>query len=382
MCLSLLTVICGDVELNPGPPRPIRANNRGTDSSQTSQDRTSGVYTRQRTLSSYTTPQHNSQQNTPTITSTRERRNAQDNDILSLLTEMKADMKTQHRTLSSDISQINSKLDSFSEAIQGLKEENVRLSEENNHLKQEMKYIKNKVDNLESHSRRNNLRFYGIPGKITESWDQTERTVRNVISDDLNLPELAAAEIERAHRVKSNEPDKCAIIVKFLRYKDCERILQHVRTDEHVNPDVSVKPDYTERVVNHRRELGKIMLDERNKGRYASIRYDKLIIEDTVYKYDEETSNLVRVGKRRVRQAHAPPRGNVNNNNTAATGLDDALLSDDDDDTGSQSTPSIRTPDHDRNNTNSTSRASEGSQHGVPPIDDSERRGDPDTVIP
>ncbi|KAH3780376.1 hypothetical protein DPMN_158189 [Dreissena polymorpha] len=40
------------------------------------------------------------------------------------------------------------------------------------------------------------------------------------------------------------------------------------------------------------------MMSERSKGNYAVIRYDKLIINDTVYKYSDSTQSIISVGIR------------------------------------------------------------------------------------
>ncbi|KAH3776445.1 hypothetical protein DPMN_177870 [Dreissena polymorpha] len=42
------------------------------------------------------------------------------------------------------------------------------------------------------------------------------------------------------------------------------------------------------------------MIEERRKGNYSSIRYDKLIINNCMYKYDEFTQQIVNIGQRRT----------------------------------------------------------------------------------
>ena len=52
---------------------------------------------------------------------------------------------------------------------------------------------------------------------------------------------------------------------------------------------------YTDRVKTARRELGKHMIAARNNGKCASIRYDKLVIDNTVFRYDGENDRPVLV---------------------------------------------------------------------------------------
>jgi len=49
----------------------------------------------------------------------------------------------------------------------------------------------------------------------------------------------------------------------------------------------------------HRRELGKRLVQERERGNYAAMSYDKLIIENTVYDYDELNENVFEIGRER-----------------------------------------------------------------------------------
>jgi len=105
-----------------------------------------------------------------------------------------------------------------------------------------------KLDKLEGHSRRNNLRFLGIEGRIFESWEESVQKVRAFISDTLGLTDLANVDIERAYRVGSRRSDSCPIIAKFSKYKDRESILRAARQHLNSQSQYSVREDYTERV--------------------------------------------------------------------------------------------------------------------------------------
>ena len=75
------------------------------------------------------------------------------------------------------------------------------------------------------------------------------------------------------------------------------------------NPKYSVQQDYTDRVKRHRRILGERMVRERNNGHYASIRYDTLFVNDTIYRYDDNTDQIVYIGKRSRPRATLPRGG-------------------------------------------------------------------------
>ncbi|WAR29874.1 hypothetical protein MAR_003442, partial [Mya arenaria] len=196
---------------------------------------------------------------------------------VKIVKDMKAEVST-------DLAAINSKVDDIHNSVNILKAENESLRQENLEIKQEFGKLVSKVDSLEGHSRRNNLRFYGIQGRLGEKWEETELKVRQFIS------ELDRVKIERAH-------------------------------------SVGMREDFTERVQLHRRELGKRLVEARSRDQYASMRYDKLIIDDGVYKYDDLSKQVVkRIGSTRPgqRPRGSGPRGKVNrprdHNNDQSTG--------------------------------------------------------------
>lgn len=271
--LSVLTILGGDVELNPGPPKQQK----------------------QRILSFAEISAVETPPPPPSQSTTRARTNkANDSEVMAFLREMKSEMKT-------DFSSINSKIDDINKTVNVLKSENVKLRQENVCLKQELSNLSIKLDRLEGHSRRNNLRFLGIKGRISESWEESERKIRDFISNTLSLTELANVEIERAHRVGSRRSDSCPIIAKFSKYKDRECVLRAARQNLNSQSQYSMREDYTERVQLHRRELTKTLVEARNKGKYASLRFDKLIVDSDMYKYNDTNNTVEQIGSSRSR---------------------------------------------------------------------------------
>jgi len=194
-----------------------------------------------------------------------------------------------------------SKMDDINKTVNVLKNENEKLRQENTSIKQELSNMSVKLDSLEGLPRRNNLRFLGIEGRNSESWDDSERKVRDFISNTLGLTDLANVEIERAHRVGSTRSDSCPIIAKFTKYKDRESVLRAARQNLSSKSQYSVREDYTERVQLHRRELTKTLIEARNQGKYASLRFDKLIIDGDTYMYIDTDDTIKRIGSSRSR---------------------------------------------------------------------------------
>ena len=251
--MSLLLLASGDVEVNPGPGQSRTSSQSSAQNSQ--------VSTRQRTLSfsqAASAP--------PTDRRSSHGHAEPQSEIMAFLNSMKIDMDAQNKQVRSDLTSLSSKIDNVNDSIQELKSENENLKLENEVMRKQVSALTDKIDNLEGHSRRNNPRIHGISGPLNEKWDVCEEKVRDFIKTDLNLPEYENVEIERAHRMKSRDKDKCSIIVKFNRYKDREQILRSATDTLDKRSAYAVQPDYTDRVKTARRELGKHMIAARNNG--------------------------------------------------------------------------------------------------------------------
>ena len=288
-CMAILIILCGDVERNPGPPRQDPARNKkqpldtqayeGLSKATTPRhDTLDGVVTRQRTMSSYAfsqpspSPLHNSG-----TTQNSQSRSTIDfsnySEMFTFLRNMKIDLDKQNERLVTEIGGINTKIDSIFSTISELKQDNDRLSSDNLLLREEVSQMKNKLDQIENQSRRNNLRFNGIDGSINENWDVSERKVRSFLKDTLNFGDEADTfEIDRAHRIKSRDPSKCTIMVRFTRFKDCELILGRANRQLQHNRSHSVQQDFSDKVRKHSHILGERMVQERTNDNYAVIR--------------------------------------------------------------------------------------------------------------
>lgn len=149
-----------------------------------------------------------------------------------------------------------------------------------------------KSDYLDGQSRRNNLVIDGVLESDNEKWADTEQKVLKLFGEKLDL-DPTKIEIERAHRtgkvsnnVQSNTGNGSSmpgrkvdrprsIVVKFLRFKDRERVLWNANKLK--GTKIFINEDYPEAVRQKRRELIPKMLEARKNGDYAVLRYDKLI---------------------------------------------------------------------------------------------------------
>ena len=109
--------------------------------------------------------------------------------------------------------------------VKCLEEKVNSLEHEVNHVKSENVDIKaelqEKADQLEQHSRRNNLRIFGIVESLNEN---TEDVFVKIIQDNLNIV-IPNESIEKCHRIGFPHKDKKRpVLVKFMNHKLKEAI--------------------------------------------------------------------------------------------------------------------------------------------------------------
>ena len=238
-------------------------------------------------------------------------------DIKSVLYEIRKDVKSTR----SDIQETNRKFDRLEESVNDLRNSHEDLKQENNQLHRKLDNLTKKVDQMENQSRRENLIFHGMTETDEETWEQSETKVRHFISDDLSLDDSRIS-IERAHRLNTRKSPR-PVIVKFSHYKDKEKVLRtyrenvkELKENQHVNEDaaaqgqpseasddrdpkslfggICVAEDFSARVRKARASLRPFLRDYLKNKQDAFIKFDKLVVDDVTYVYDEIEKKLVR----------------------------------------------------------------------------------------
>lgn len=135
--------------------------------------------------------------------------------------------------------------------------------------------VTDKMDYLESQSRRNNLVIEGVVESPDETWKDTELKVGKVLREKLKIQR--EIEMERAHRTGKPKGERPRpIVVKLQRFKDKSDILQRTKALKGTN--IYINEDYTDAVKTKRRELMPKLREARQRGNIAFLRYDKLIV--------------------------------------------------------------------------------------------------------
>ena len=206
--------------------------------------------------------------------------------------------------IQTNVKKLDRKLDKMEHSLKNMREENRQLKEQNQLLTDKICTLQTKIEdltdkcnNLESQSRRQNLRFFNINEDTKETWDQTEGKVRSYIADDLEI-DSRDIQIERAHRLPGRNSPR-PILVKFSFYKDKDRILQKYKeksrahrqqaSSADTSKTVYLSEDFPEYIRKIRKQLHPFLQEAIDSGSHAYLRYDKLIIDRKTFVYNPQT---------------------------------------------------------------------------------------------
>lgn len=134
----------------------------------------------------------------------------------------------------------------------------------------EQRRLQEKVTDLESRSRRNNIRLYGIPEG--SEGDSMTTFVEKLLTSELTLPDGMNLLIQRAHRALTQRPGPEAkprsIVINFLRFDVKETVLKLAwkKKINFNNKQIFFDHDYANGVMEKRRAYGGIKKALKEKG--------------------------------------------------------------------------------------------------------------------
>ena len=247
---SNLLLQCGDVELNPGPPKADTM--------------------RQTRLGSGTTPARSTDNpqtegKEPTLA-----------DVMAVLSSMNLkfdDMKGDVKILSEGFARLQDEVKELREDCAFIRQENKDLKAKNERLEKTITEMDRKVDDLEGRSKRNNLIIHGLVRAEKETGEDCEGILTDLITDRLELAD--DFQFDRVHRLnaKPNSP----VVARCTFFKDKVKILKAKRKLQGTN--VFIGEDFSSRVRDVRRRLVPHLKKARSENKKCMMVFDHLIID-------------------------------------------------------------------------------------------------------
>ena len=179
------------------------------------------------------------------------------------LTELKGDIDQKFATLTADIGEHDEKISAALTRTEELESWSYEANGALQDMMQEQKMIRDKLDNLESRSRRNNLRVYGIQEEAESKSDSVAQFMDKWLRDKFSIN--SDLRIQRAHRAlapkpKTGQPPRSTVI-NFQEFIVKEMILKKAWEKKTITLGgnrIYFDHDYSERTLQQRKAYSNI----------------------------------------------------------------------------------------------------------------------------
>ena len=186
-----------------------------------------------------------------------------------------------------DISELDKRLCQMDKVISESDRKYAELSRKFNELNERM-------ISMESHSRRDNLLFTGVPETPRESAADCVKKIRHILENTLQLPNAKTIPIVRCHRLgappstnpRSGAPDRPrTVICKFHWYGDRQAVWNAKKNFK--DTSYGVQEDFPKEIQDRRKALLPIMFAARR------LNYDSYLVVDKLHIIKEENGRKV-----------------------------------------------------------------------------------------
>lgn len=201
-----------------------------------------------------------------------------------LFEKMKIEMQKQTVELKESIT--NSIMEKIDEKIKPIIAENKDLKIKLINLEKEMEYLK-------KDRKQNNIILFGLKEE-EKCMLELIQEVKNIFNKDLNII-IEELEINNIYRIGKKNPDgkPRPVLLSFVnlwKKNDVMKVRKNLK-------DIYITEDYSKEVLEKRKILQAKLKEERMKGNFAYLKYDKLVVKEN------NTSN-----EKRKREISSSPR--------------------------------------------------------------------------
>ena len=187
------------------------------------------------------------------------------NDLSKETDDLKLSIETSQEITDEKFKEINKKL----------KNDKQQHGNKIDELWQENEYLREKLRDIEDRSRRDNLRIDGLQEVENETWEQTEKILKGMIQEKLEIQDI---NIERAHRVGStSNTSPRTVVAKFSSFKGKQLVLSAAKKLKGQN--IYINEDFSKETMDIRKEKWKSVKSLRSQGKYAILVYDKIVVK-------------------------------------------------------------------------------------------------------
>ena len=154
-------------------------------------------------------------------------------------------------------------------------------------LKSENTKLQDKLTNMESQSRRNNLIVDGIPDSPDETKEQCKTKLLDFLDNTMKVENVREFLFVRVHRLGKYKPSavKPRPVIMKLHYFDKREDIWSCRRNLK-DSGFWIREDFPDVILQKRRVLEPVVKAARAQGKRAFLSVDKLILDDVTYTTD------------------------------------------------------------------------------------------------
>ena len=222
------------------------------------------------------------------------------NKLLTFIPELEA-FRKRMKTLEDENVSMQESLQSSQTEINEMKVLQGKVTKQQEAIEESLQFTKRDLAELqrrhiklECHSRRGNLKFFGIKERGRESNEDTEEVLREFLRNDLKIPGEDERNIhfDRVHRISSRRASNAQdlkprpIIVKLVDFLDKEFIKSFIKNLTK-GSKFGIADDFPKEVEEIRKKLHPVLKTAKQQKRVAFFKVEKLIIDGSIYRGPE-----------------------------------------------------------------------------------------------
>lgn len=224
------------------------------------------------------------------------------NLLLTVLPELESyksrinQLEEENKSLRKSLENAHEEIDDLKTSASSAESQQQKLSADQERMNQELSELRRRHIKLECHSRRGNLKFFGVMEREGETNSDTEAVLREFMRTKLKIPPKEEKEIyfDRVHRISTRARDGRTseprpIIVRLSAFQDKNFIKSFIKNIPK-GTNVGISDDFPKEVDEIRKKLYPVLKAAKREKKEAYFKVEKLLINGSLYRGPETAS--------------------------------------------------------------------------------------------
>lgn len=221
------------------------------------------------------------------------------NLLLSVLPELENyksrinQLEEENKSLQTSLQYAQAEIEDLKTKANDAESQQQKINADQERINKELKELQRRHIKLECHSRRGNLKFFGVKEGERESNSDTETALREFMRTELKIPPNDVKEIhfDRVHRISTHTRDgrnsgSRPIIVRLSAYQDKNFIKSFIKNLPK-GTNIGISDDFPKEVDEIRRKLYPVLKAAKREKKEAYFKVEKLFINGSLYRGPE-----------------------------------------------------------------------------------------------